>query len=307
MNGTFTRPALAAAAVAALAFLPALAATRIEKNLTLEAGGKLSVLADAGSIAVTGSSSPGAQVLLTSDKDDFDSKFDLKIEELPGELRITLKKKDSLSSWTNWFSTTKLKFEIRVPTRTATNLQTGGGHVKVRSLEGNASVETSGGHIEASDIRGSLSAETSGGHIAVKNVSGTAKLETSGGHIEADGVHGNLVADTSGGHIEISDAKGRVDADTSGGHVEVAFAKGNAFGGRIESSGGGITVFVDPNVDLSIDASTSGGSVRTDIPLSIVGKVKGSSIKGTLGKGGEALYVHTSGGSVTIDSVDDTN
>ncbi len=289
MNRIYPRLILAAAAVAALSSLPALAATRIEKNLKLESGGKLTVLADAGSVAVTGSSSSGAHVLLTSDKDDFDSKFDLKFEELPGELRITLKKKESLSSWTSWFNNSKIKFEIQVPTRTATNLQTGGGH------------------IEASDIQGNLSAETSGGHIAVKNISGTANLETSGGHIEAAGVNGNLVAETSGGHIEITDAKGRVDADTSGGHVEVAFAKGNAFGGKIESSGGSITVSVDPNVDLSIDASTSGGSVRTDIPVKIIGKVKGSSIKGTIGKGGEALYVHTSGGSVTLNSVDDTN
>jgi len=86
--------------------------------------------------------------------------------------------------------------------------------------------------------------------------------------------------------------------------VEVTFAKGNAHGGKIESSGGGISVGVDPNVDLAIDASTSGGSVRTDIPVKIVGKVNGSSIKGTLGKGGETLYVHTSGGSVSISGND---
>jgi hypothetical protein len=59
-------------------------------------------------------------------------------------------------------------------------------------------------------------------------------------------------------------------------------------------------------VDLQIDASTSGGSVRSDIPVKIVGKVSGSSIRGTMGKGGETLYVHTSGGSVRIGSIDDS-
>jgi len=298
---------LAAAAVAVLSYLPALADTRVEKNLKLESGGKLTVVADAGTLLVTGSSSSGAHVVLTSDKDDFDSRFDLKFEELPGELRITMKKRESLTSWTSWFNNAKIRFEIQVPTKTATDLQTGGGHVTVRSLEGDASLETSGGHIEVTELQGNLSAETSGGHISIKKISGNAKIETSGGHIEADGVDGNLIAETSGGHIEISAARGRVDADTSGGQVEVSFAKGNAHGGKIESSGGGITVAIDPNVDLSIDASTSGGSVRTDIPVKIVGKVKGSSIKGTLGKGGETLYVHTSGGSVSIGAVDDSN
>jgi hypothetical protein len=303
MNSPHRRLAIAAVAAAVLSCLPALAETRIEKNLKLDPGGKLTIDSDAGSLTVSGSSSSGAHVVLTSDKDDFESRFDLKLEELPGELRISLKKKDSLTSWTGWFNNSKIRFEVQVPTRTKTDLQTGGGHVKLSSLEGDAHAETSGGHIEATDLRGNLTAETSGGHIAIKRISGNAKVETSGGHIEADAVDGDLSAETSGGHIEIRGAKGRVDADTSGGHVEVSFAKGNARGGKIESSGGGISVEVDPNVDLAIDASTSGGSVRTDIPVKILGKVSGSSIKGSLGKGGEMLYVHTSGGSVSISAV----
>lgn len=251
MNRFYPRLILATAAVAVLSYFPA--------------------LADAGSVTVTGSSSSGARVVLTSDKNDFDARFDLKFEELPGELRITMKKKESLTSWTSRFNNSKIRFEIQVPTKTATDLQTGGGHVKLLSMEGEAN------------------------------------LETSGGHIEVDDVEGNLLAETSGGHIEIHGAKGRVDADTSGGHVEVSFASGNAHGGRIESSGGGITIAVDPSVDLSIDASTSGGTVRNDIPITVVGKVKGSSIKGTLGKGGETLYVHTSGGSVRLGAVDAAN
>jgi hypothetical protein len=303
MNSSYRRLAIAAVAAAVLSCLPALAETRIEKNLKLDPGGKLTIDSDAGSLTVTGSSSSGAHVVLTSDKDDLESRFDLKLEELPGELRISLKKKDSLTSWTSWFNNSKIRFEIQVPTKTKTDLQTGGGHVKVSSLEGDAHAETSGGHIEVTDLRGNLTAETSGGHIAIKRISGNAKVETSGGHIETDAVDGDLSAETSGGHIEIRGAKGRVDADTSGGHVEVSFAKGNARGGKIESSGGGISVEVDPNVDLAIDASTSGGSVRTDIPVKIVGKVSGSSIRGSLGKGGEMLYVHTSGGSVSISAV----
>ena len=307
MNRFSIRFIVIAASAAVLSFLPALAATRIEKNLKLDPGGKLTVVADAGSLSVTGSASAGAHVVLTSDKDDFKSKFDLKVEELPGEVRITLKKKESFTSWTTWFNNAKIAFEIQVPTKTTTSLETGGGHVTVHALDGDANAETSGGHIDVADLRGNLTAETSGGHISLKKISGNAKVETSGGHIEVDGVEGNLSAETSGGRINIRDAKGRVDADTSGGRVEVAFAKGNAHGGKIESSGGGITVEVDPAVDLNIDASTSGGSVRTDIPVKIVGKVNGSSIRGTMGKGGEALYVHTSGGSVSIGALGGSN
>lgn len=307
MNRLIRRTIVIAASAAVLSVLPALADTRIEKNLKLDPGGKLTVVSDAGSLTVSGSSAGGAHVVLTSSKDDLESRFDLKLEELPGELRISLKKKSSVSSWTDWFQNSKIAFVIEVPAQTRTDLQTGGGHVSVAGLEGDANLETSGGHIEAQRLRGNLEAETSGGHISLEKISGNAKVQTSGGHIEASDVEGNLSAETSGGHIEIRGAKGRVDASTSGGHVEVAFAKGNAKGGKIESSGGGIKVELDPAVDLNIDASTSGGSVSTDIPVKVTGKVGGSSLKGTLGKGGEPLYVHTSGGSVSIEAAGGSN
>lgn len=322
MNRALARTALAAATLALIASVPALADTRIEKNLKLDSGGKLTIVSDAGSISVTGSSSSGAHIVLTSNKDDLESRFDLKFEELPGEVKITMKKKGTLDFWSSWFNNSKISFDIQVPTKTRTDLATGGGYLSLNTLEGEAKLSTSGGHIEVNSLKGSLVGETSGGHIALKSVDGDAKIETSGGHIEVDGVTGMLKGttsgghievanvgkdihvETSGGHIEIRDAHGRVEADTSGGGVDVAFAKGNARGGKIESSGGGIKVRVDPAINLNIDASTSGGSVRSDVPMKVMGKISGSSVKGSLGNGGELLYVHTSGGSVTIAAAD---
>lgn len=300
MNRSIARAAVVAAASILALSLPVHAATRIEKNLKLGSGGKLTVDSDCGSVNVTGSSTSGVHVVLTSDKDDLESRFVIKFEELAGEVRISMKKKEPQSFWSGWFNNSRVKFEIEVPAKTTTAIETGGGHIELHALEADAHVETSGGHIEVTDLKANLAAETSGGHISLKSIAGNAKVETSGGHIEVHGIDGNLSAETSGGHIEVDGAKGRVDADTSGGHVEVGFAKGNARGGKIESSGGGITVAIDPNVDLVIDASTSGGSVRTDVPVKVVGKITSSSIQGTLGKGGETLYVHTSGGSVSI-------
>jgi hypothetical protein len=307
MKHLHRRVVVAAAAALFLSYVPVLAETRIEKDLKLESGGKLTVVSDAGSLSVVGSGSSGAHLLLTSDKDDFESRFDLKIEELGGRAAHHVEQERLADVVGSWFNNSKIRFEIKVPTKTTTNLQTGGGHIEMRSLEGAAIAKTSGGHIEVADLEGHLIAETSGGHIDVEKIDGNAKVETSGGHIEVHGITGNLVAETSGGHIEIDGAKGRVDADTSGGHVNVSFAKGNAHGGKIESSGGGISVAIDPSVDLAIDASTSGGSVRTAVPVKVVGKINGSSIKGTLGKGGETLFVHTSGGSVSIGAVDNAS
>ena len=114
-------------------------------------------------------------------------------------------------------------------------------------------------------------------------------------------VTGDIDADTSGGGITIVEAGGRVKADTSGGGIEASFARGNSLGGSLTTSGGGIQVQIDPGADLAIEAS--GNAVKTDLPLAVRGEISRGSLSGTLGKGGNTLRLHTSGGSVRIQSL----
>jgi hypothetical protein len=113
-------------------------------------------------------------------------------------------------------------------------------------------------------------------------------------------VTGSLRAESSGGSIEIENAGGRVHADTSGGSIRASFAPGNDKGGNLETSGGGISVVLDPGANLSIDAS--GNSVTTDIPMTVKGTVSRRHLSGSLGRGGEMLRMSTSGGGVRINS-----
>jgi DUF4097 and DUF4098 domain-containing protein YvlB len=124
------------------------------------------------------------------------------------------------------------------------------------------------------------------------------KASTSGGSVSMRNVTGDLQAESSGGSIEIEDAGGRVDADTSGGSIRASFAPGNQRGGNLETSGGGISVMLDPASNLRIEAS--GNSVSTDIPMLVKGKVSRRHLSGDLGRGGELLRMSTSGGGVRI-------
>lgn len=298
-----------------------MAETRIEKNLELAPGGKLILEADAGSVDLRGTSKSGAHILVTSAYDDVKDRYDFKFEENGGTVRIVVKKKGG-SSWFSWLrSSHSPSFEIEVPTRTELDLQTGGGHIQIDAIKGDVGLETSGGHIQVTKLTGNLKAHTSGGHIALHDVDGDANIETSGGHIEVTSLDGTLTSHTSGGHMEIKNvtgdieastsggsiqiegAGGRVAADTSGGSVDVSFTKGNAKGGTIESSGGGITVGIDPGVNLTIDADTSGGRVNSDLPVTFEGSRSRSSLRGSIGKGGKPLKIHTSAGSIQIQSL----
>jgi DUF4097 and DUF4098 domain-containing protein YvlB len=270
-----------------------------------------------GKVTVTGSPDAGAHVVVTSRKKDLEDLLTFRFEEGPGSVTVTAKKKHPM----NWFSGSgsHVEYQIQVPAdsrlsidtsgggitisgmNAAAKLDTSGGGIDVRDLVGDLDANTSGGGINLRNIRGGVRAETSGGGVEATSVEGSVHAESSGGSIELHGVTGDIDADTSGGGIRITDAGGRIHAETSGGGIEATLAKGNSKGGSLETSGGGIDVSIDPTVDLAIEASGSG--VRTDLPLRVHGEISRGSLSGQLGKGGNTLRLHTSGGSVRIQAL----
>jgi len=308
--------AVALAGLIGLLAVPAAAEDRIEKDLKLDPGGEFRLETAVGAVTVTGSPDPGAHVVITSRRKDLNELLTFRFEESPGSARVIAKKRHQ-----SWFSHSDdgVQYEVRVPAETRLSIDTSGGSIKISGTRGHAKLDTSGGSIHVNDllgdldgntsggsirladVKGTIRVETSGGGIEGRNLDGTVRAESSGGSIELEKVTGDLDAETSGGGIRIVDAGGRVRADTSGGSIEASFTKGNSKGGTLETSGGGIEVSLDPEANLSIQAS--GNSVKTDLPLRVQGEISRGRLSGSLGKGGNTLSLHTSGGSVRIQGL----
>lgn len=305
-------------AVLALAALPALADLRMEKTLKLEPGGEFRLDTDMGKVTVTGSADSGARVVITSKRKDLDELLTFRFEEGAGVASITARRKHKFNIFSG-AGRDNIQYEIQVPAATklsidtsggaitisgmrdVATLETSGGGIHVRDHEGDLDADTSGGGIDLRDIRGKVRASTSGGGVDAVGIDGSIHADSSGGSIELERVTGDIDAETSGGGIRIDQAGGRVRADTSGGGIEATFAKGNSLGGTLETSGGGIDVALDPDVDLAIEAS--GSAVRSDLPIRVRGEMSRGHLNGNLGKGGNTLRLHTSGGSVRIQGL----
>ena len=54
------------------------------------------------------------------------------------------------------------------------------------------------------------------------------------------------------------------------------------------------------NSGANIDASTSGGEVTCDLPITVTGKISESRIRGTVNGGGATVHAYTSGGDIRI-------
>jgi DUF4097 and DUF4098 domain-containing protein YvlB len=205
-------------------------------------------------------------------------------------------------------------------------LHTGGGSIKVNSAKGKIDAESGGGSVTiVSGMQGAV-LETGGGNIEVERCAGQVKASTGGGSIDLGDIGGAAEMETGGGSIRLNSAKGMVRAETGGGSIELngvpsaraetgaggivakfVVASGDRNDSVLETSAGDITVYLAPNVNLSVRASievANGHNIHSDfqeIRVTTEGGDYGPktvSAEGSLNGGGPVLKVRTTTGDI---------
>ncbi len=310
-----------------LAFALALAAAsaaaasdfRLEKRFDLASGGQFVLHSEAGGVTVRGGTGTQAVIVVTAeDGEEFNSRFNVRFDTQPSRVSFVVERKDH--GWFHWFEGfhSRVHVDVELPRSASADVSSSGGSVQLSELVGPVKVGSSGGSVRIADVdgdvvssssggsvhvervKGGVRAESSGGGVELADIGGAVHLESSGGSLVASRIGGDIEANTSGGGVRIEEAGGRVEAESSGGPVKVSFSAGNARGGSLDSSGGGVTARVDPAAGLEIDASSSGGSVSSDLPVTIRGRVSRDTLRGTLNGGGSLLKLRSSGGGITL-------
>jgi DUF4097 and DUF4098 domain-containing protein YvlB len=291
----------------------------IKKTFPAQSGGKLIMDVSPGPIEVrtTGDSEIVVEIFRKAERDELLRNHEVTFEHLDNNLTVRAKVRNE--DWKFWRrSGLNVRYLVSIPSEFNIDLKTSGGSITVGDLRGEVRVNTSGGGLRIGKIEGPVAGTTSGGSISLAGCKGKAEIRTSGGGIDIGSGTGSLTADTSGGSIEIGEfvgdvyvrtsgggisaqsIEGAVDASTSGGPVSMALKGQPKKDSRLASSGGGITVELEENLALNIDAEASGGGVTCDLPVTVLGRLDKGRLKGTLNGGGQALVLHTSGGSIHL-------
>jgi hypothetical protein len=210
------------------------------------------------------------------------------------EYRVTVPEKFSadIDTWTGSIAVNNLRGEV--------NAHTSGGPLSFDGVDGPVNGRTSGGPITLTGGKGGAVVHTSGGPIKIKNVAGNVDASTSGGPISIEGNLGRVRARTSGGPIRIRGASGAIDATTSGGPVSASLIGQPKEECRLSTSGGGIDVTLSKDAHVDLDASTSGGRVWTDFSVPYTDSHDHGQLRAQLNGGGPRLYLHTSGGGISV-------
>lgn len=126
--------------------------------------------------------------------------------------------------------------------------------------------------------------------------------DTVNGAIRIREISGELELDTTNGRIEVANCSGAVDASTTNGGIDVDLL--SVIGGQnmsFETTNGRITLAIPTNLAADINASTTNGSVRSDLPLTMNRSTR-TSIRGTLNGGGPEIRLRTTNGGIDIEA-----
>lgn len=240
------------------------AETLHHKTFKISSGKDLILNTESGDIVVTPWDNEEVEVKIVGNE-IAKERMKFSFNENDNKIEITGKREGS--GW-SWFSSMKLKYEIKVPTTF------------------NIKISTAGGDIKAGGIKGKIT------------------LNTSGGDIWADRCTGSIEANTSGGDINIYTANTSVYANTSGGDIELEYSGVNK-GIELKTSGGDIDIKVTPDIKANVELSTSGGDVSNKgVTINNASKMSRTKIVGEINGGGEKLIARTSGGDVKLKRLD---
>lgn len=125
-------------------------------------------------------------------------------------------------------------------------------------------------------------------------------LETVNGGINVEEVNGAHEFETTNGRIELTRCAGSVEASTTNGGIEAELttvAKGQPL--RFETTNGRISLTVPQSLALDVDAATTNGAIKSDLPIATT-RVDRNSLKGSINGGGTQLRMRTTNGGISI-------
>jgi len=206
-------------------------------------------------------------------------------------------------------------------------VRTGGGAINIGSAKGKVAAETGGGNLVLVSGMQEATLETGGGSIHVDKCTGKVKASTGGGSIDLGQIGGEAMMETGGGSLKINSATGWVSAETGGGGIELwgvpsahvqtgagpitakFIASNEKKDSVLETSVGDITIYLMPNVNMTVRASieaANGHTITSDFPQIRVTSEGGQwgpklvSAEGSLNGGGPVLKVRTTMGNIYI-------
>jgi hypothetical protein len=173
-----------------------------------------------------------------------------------------------------------IDYEIQAPADAYLDAGSGSGNVSDDGVGANAKLSTGSGSIHATGLQGGFTVSTGSGNIYAGQIgSGDVKASTGSGSIELKNLHGGLQAGTGSGNIKVDGTP--------------------AAPWRLHTGSGSIELWTG-NAGMTLDASTGSGSVHSDRDIVSRGTMDRHHVKGAIGAGGPEVHISTGSGNIRV-------
>ena len=120
------------------------------------------------------------------------------------------------------------------------------------------------------------------------------------GDVRAESLQGDAEGYTVNGSVTLSTA-GLIRASTVNGSIDATMGRSDwSDGANFRTVNGDITLKLPPMLNAELRADTVNGSISTDFPITVTGRVTPRRLAGTVGSGGHELSLSTVNGSIQL-------
>ncbi|MEM1128652.1 MAG: DUF4097 family beta strand repeat-containing protein [Bacteroidota bacterium] len=263
----------------------------IKESFEVEPGGTLYIDADQGSIEIEAVREQSVQIevirIVDGRRADADRLFEthtVEMSERDGDVTIRSEIDNEDSIWNAWRGKVQLKVRIRVriPEDYDVDFETGAGNVWV------------------ADAIGDIEGRTGAGNVDLEAISGDVDIRSGAGNITLEDIFGDIDLRSGAGNVSVRGARGYVDAATGAGNLTAELTEQPNEDCSFETGAGNVTVYINDDLQVDVDAVAAMGSASTDFPIEVQGKWMKKSFEGSLNGGGPEIRLRAGVGNVTL-------
>jgi hypothetical protein len=147
------------------------------------------------------------------------------------------------------------------------------------------------------------SATSINGPVQITNTKGDTVLSNTNGPIIAEGIDGYVKASTTNGGVDLKSTTGVDDLTTTNGRIsaEIFHIRNNI---DIESTNGGITVYINPIINASIEITTTNGDISIYDSFISVDESSNKYLRGNIGNSGYKINIVTKNGNIKVNKLE---
>ncbi len=174
--------------------------------------------------------------------------------------------------------------------------------VTVSGVGGDATLRTEHGHVTARDVKGALTVDARFDGVTLERIGGPVQVKVAHGGLEAEGLSSGVKVESEGDEVELRRIRGPVAVKAQRGEVSLVPDGPITDPVSIETTHGAIRLEVPAGSRFDLDASVHHGDLAVDLPgTPEVARGEGTStLRTTVGGGGNRVFLRAEGGDVTV-------